>query len=86
MYKRAIRDKIAKNTAMMAGSGPFLIIVIPPAGNYLSSMINTLSMMSPLARKALVWSNSSVKLQFALYMSRRFFDCKVISLQKIQNL
>ena len=40
----------------------------------------------PLARKALVWSNSSVKLQFALYMSRRFFDCQVISLQKIQNL
>ena len=42
--------------------------------------------LPPLARKALVWSNSSVKLQFALYMSRRFFDCQVISLQKIQNL
>ena len=37
----------------------------------------------PLARKALVWSNSSVKLQFALYMSRRFFDCQV---ERIQNL
>ena len=44
------------------------------------------SKRAALARKALVWSNSSVKLQFALYMSRRFFDCQVISLQKIQNL